>query len=234
MPSERPMRWLEAMSRHRATITAAPNFAYDLCVELSTPRSVRRSICRTGRRPCVARSRCVARPWRRFADAFAPAGFRPEAFHPVYGTGGGDAAGLGWRRTPPYPVVRHMDRVALREHRVVDVAPEHPSAAAFVGCGRPQGGQEVIIVDPETRRPCGADEVGEIWVAGPSVAQGYWGRPEQTEEAFSASHLRRLGAARSSVPGTWDSFARASCSSRDAARTSSSSAAATTTPRTSS
>src|SRR5208283_1256726 len=67
-----------------------------------------------------------------------------------------------------------------------EVAPEDPSAATLVGCGRPQGDQEVIIVDPETRRPCGADEVGEIWIAGPSVAQGYWGRPEQTKEAFSA------------------------------------------------
>jgi acyl-CoA synthetase (AMP-forming)/AMP-acid ligase II len=57
---------------------------------------------------------------------------------------------------------------------------------ALVGCGRPRGGQQVVIVDPVTRRPCKADEVGEIWIAGPSVGRGYWERPEETEQTFSA------------------------------------------------
>jgi acyl-CoA synthetase (AMP-forming)/AMP-acid ligase II len=57
---------------------------------------------------------------------------------------------------------------------------------ALIGCGRPAGGQRVVIVDPVTRRPCQADEVGEIWIAGPSVARGYWQRPEETEQTFSA------------------------------------------------
>ena len=60
---ERPMRWLEAMSRHRSTTTTAPNFAYELCIENSTERSVRRSTCRTGGRRCVVPSRCVPPPW---------------------------------------------------------------------------------------------------------------------------------------------------------------------------
>ncbi|MGB8387235.1 fatty acyl-AMP ligase, partial [Mycobacterium sp.] len=188
---KRPMRWLEAMSRHHALITAAPNFSYDLCVELSTPEE----------RAALDLSNwsiamCGAEPVRSatlqgFAEAFAPAGFRPEAFYPVYGlaeatllvSGGSDA---------PVPLVRHIDRIALRERRVAEVAPENPSASTLVGCGQPQGGQQVVIVDPETRRPCGADEVGEIWIAGPSVAQGYWQKPEQTEAAFSA-HLAGTG-----------------------------------------
>ncbi len=182
---KRPMRWLEAISRHQGLITAAPNFAYDMCVELSTPEQ-RAALDLSN----WSTAMCGAEPVRSstlqgFADAFAPAGFRPEAFYPVYGlaeatllVSGGSDSGV--------PMVRHIDRVALRERRIVEVAPGHANAATLVGCGRPQGGQQVIIVDPETRRPCGADEVGEIWVAGPSVAHGYWGRPEQTEEAFSA------------------------------------------------
>ncbi|WP_102418906.1 type I polyketide synthase [Mycobacterium sp. 4858] len=188
---KRPMRWLEAISRHRAVITAAPNFSYDLCTELSTPEERAAldlsswSIAMCGAEP--------VRPatLRGFADAFAPAGFRPEAFYPVYGlaeatllvSGGSDA---------PVPLVRHIDRIALRERRVVEVAAERSSAATLVGCGKPQGGQQVVIVDPETRRPCRPDEVGEIWVAGPSVAQGYWQKPEETEAAFSA-HLADTG-----------------------------------------
>jgi acyl transferase domain-containing protein/acyl-CoA synthetase (AMP-forming)/AMP-acid ligase II/acyl carrier protein len=188
---KRPMRWLEAMSRHRGVITAAPNFAYDLCVELSTPEQ-RAALDLSN----WSTAMCGAEPvssatLQGFTDAFAPSGFRPEAWYPVYGmaeatlliSGGSDS---------PVPVVRHIDRVALSERRIVEVAPEYPSAATLVGCGRPQGGQQVIIVDPETRRPCGADAVGEIWIAGPSVAQGYWGRPKQTEETFSG-HLADTG-----------------------------------------
>ncbi|UXA07681.1 SDR family NAD(P)-dependent oxidoreductase [Mycobacterium sp. SMC-2] len=188
---KRPMRWLEAMSRHHAVITAAPNFSYDLCVELSTPEE----------RAALDLSNwsiamCGAEPVRPatlqgFAEAFAPAGFRPEAFYPVYGLAEATLLVSGGSEAP-VPVVRHVDRVALRERRVAEVAPENPSAAALVGCGRPQGGQQVVIVDPETRRPCGADEVGEVWVAGPSVAQGYWQKPEQTEAAFAA-HLADTG-----------------------------------------
>ncbi|MGH3558261.1 MAG: beta-ketoacyl synthase N-terminal-like domain-containing protein, partial [Mycobacterium sp.] len=180
-----PMRWLEAISRYRGTITAAPNFAYDMCVELSSAEE-RAALDLSN----WSTAMCGAEPVRaaslqRFADAFAPAGFRPEAFYPVYGlaeatllvSGGSDSA---------VPVVRHIDRTALRKDHVVDVAPDHPAAATLVGCGRPRGGQQVAIVDPVTRRPCGPDEVGEVWIAGPSVAQGYRGKPDETEQTFSA------------------------------------------------
>ncbi|MFZ1178476.1 MAG: fatty acyl-AMP ligase, partial [Mycobacterium sp.] len=182
---KRPMRWLEAMSRHQGLISAAPNFAYEMCAELSTPEE-RAALDLSS----WSTAMCGAEPVRpatlqAFAEAFAPAGFRPEAFYPVYGLAESTLLVTGGSESP-VPVVRHIDRIALREHRIVEVAPENPSATALVGCGRPQGSQEVVIVDPETRRPCAADEVGEIWVAGPSVAQGYLGKPEQTEEAFSA------------------------------------------------
>ena len=182
---KRPMRWLEAMSRHRARISAAPNFAYDLCVELSTPEQ-RAALDLSNWSSAL----CGAEPvrtatLREFADAFAPAGFRPEAFLPVYGlaeatllvSGGSDS---------PLPVLRHLDRAALRDNRVVTVEAGHRAAATVVGCGQPRGGQRVVIVDPQTRTRCRADEVGEIWVSGPSVAHGYWGMPEQSAETFAA------------------------------------------------
>ncbi len=181
-----PMRWLETISRHHATITAAPNFAYDMCVELSTPQQ-RAALDLSS----LSTAMCGAEPVRmatlqNFANAFKPAGFRPESFYPVYGlaeatllvSGGSDSA---------VPTVQHIDRIALRENRVVEVAAEHPAAATLVGCGRPRGGQRVVIVDPETRTRCRTDEVGEIWVAGPDVAQGYWGKPELSEAVFSVS-----------------------------------------------
>lgn len=189
---KRPMRWLEAVSRHRATITTAPNFAYDKCVETSTPEEraaldlSNLSIAMNGGEPIRAET------LQRFAAAFAPAGFRLEAFTPVYGlaeatllvAGGTDEA---------VPGVRYIDRTALSSDRVIDVAPEHPSAATLVSCGPPREGQDVAIVDPVTHRLCDPDQVGEIWVAGPSVAQGYWGRPEETEQTFAAYLSQTVG-----------------------------------------
>ncbi|MCA4722432.1 fatty acyl-AMP ligase [Mycolicibacterium fortuitum] len=182
---KRPMGWLEAISRHRATFTAAPNFAYDRCVDESTPEQ-RAALDLSNLATAMNGAEPVqAATLEKFAEAFAAAGFRPEALCPVYGlaeatllvSGGSDAA---------LPVVRYVDRAGLQADRVVDVAPEDPAAVALVACGRPRGDQQVVIVDPLTHRPCGADEVGEIWIAGPSVGWGYWARPDETAQTFSA------------------------------------------------
>ncbi|MGV0627039.1 fatty acyl-AMP ligase [Mycolicibacter minnesotensis] len=181
---KRPMRWLELVSSFRGVITAAPNFAYDRCVETSTPqeRAALDLSCLTVAMNGAESVRATS--LAAFADAFAPAGFKLSSCYPVYGlaeatlqVSAGCPTGM--------PGVRHLDRVALERDRIVDVAPEDPAAATFVGCGRPRQ-TDVAIVDPVTRRPCDSDEVGEIWVAGPNVAQGYWGRPEETAQAFGA------------------------------------------------
>ena len=182
---ERPMRWLEAISRHRGTITTAPNFAYELCVECSGAEERAALDLSTWTTAMCGAEPVQAATLQRFADAFGPAGFRLEAFNPVYGMAESTLLVSG-RSDWAVPVVQHLDGVALREQHVVTVTPEHPAATSFVGCGRAQRGHEIVIVDPVSRRPCRADEVGEIWVAGASVAQGYWGKPAETEETFSA------------------------------------------------
>ena len=182
---ERPMRWLEGLSRHRATITAAPNFAYELCVERSTAEE-RATLDLSNWTTAMCGAEPVhAATLQRFADAFGPAGFRPEAFNPVYGLAEATLLASG-RSEWALPVVQYVDAVALGEQHVVNVPPEHPAATSFVSCGRGQRGHEIVIVDPVTLRPCATGEVGEIWLAGGSIAQGYWGRPAETEETFSA------------------------------------------------
>lgn len=182
---KRPMGWLEAISRHRATFTAAPNFAYERCVEESTAEQ-RAALDLSSLATAMNGAEPVqAATLEKFAEAFAPAGFRPEALCPVYGLAEATLLVSGGSEST-LPVVRYVDRAGLRADRVIDVEPGHPSAVTLVGCGRPRGGQQVVIVDPLTHQPCGADEVGEIWIAGASVGWGYWARPDETTQTFSA------------------------------------------------
>lgn len=183
----RPARWLQAISDHRATISGAPNFAYDLCAERVTPAD----------RANLDLSRwelafCGAEPVRRetlerFAATFAPCGFRPEAFYPCYGLAEATlmvSGGEGSAR----PRVVSVCSGPFRQGRVVRADPGGAEAEtqSLVGCGVALPGQTVRIVNPETRTPCPPDEVGEIWVAGPGVACGYWDRPEETVQTFHA------------------------------------------------
>lgn len=180
---KQPMRWLEAVSRHRASYTVAPNFAYDLCVQHSTAEQ-RAALDLS----CLITAMNGAEPVQAatldaFAEAFAPAGFRPEAFSAAYGLAEATVmVSVGTESIRPR--VRHADLAALGDGRVVESSTEAPSIA-LVSCGRPRGSR-VVIVDPVTRRRCADDEVGEIWCAGPSVGQGYWGRPAETAEIFRA------------------------------------------------
>jgi phthiocerol/phenolphthiocerol synthesis type-I polyketide synthase C len=182
---ERPMRWLEAIAKHGGTITAAPNFAYQLCIDHSSPEERAALDLST-----MTTAMCGAEPIRagtlqRFIDAFAPAGFRPQAFDPVYGMAESTLLVSG-KADRTAPVVRHLDSDALRNHRIIPVAPESPDSASFVACGQAQPNHETVIVDPATGQPCADDEVGEIWLAGGSVAKGYWGKPAETAQTFSA------------------------------------------------
>ncbi len=180
----RPLCWLEAISRWRATVTMAPDVAYRVCVQRST-RAQREALdvsslstaVITGTQPVRAATMAA------FSEAFAPAGFQPQAFAPVYGlaeatllvSGGSDS---------DRPQVCHVDRSGLASGWALDSVPGDRDAVAVVGCGLPR--QQVVIVDPDTRVQCGPEEVGEIWVGGPGVAQGYWGAPRQSDQIFEA------------------------------------------------
>ena len=121
----------------------------------------------------------------RFAETFAPCGFRREAFYPCYGMAEATLIVSGGYKAAP-PVVRAFDGKALEDDRVVPIAAGEDGARELVGCGADLPDQQIVIVDPEplTRVPAG--QVGEIWVVGPSVAQGYWQRPDETEQTFRA------------------------------------------------
>ena len=182
---QKPFRWLQAISRYRGTTSGGPNFAFDLCVRKITPKE-RATLDLSSWTVAF----CGAEPVRagtleRFADTFAPCGFRPEAFYPCYGLAEATLLVSGGYKTAP-PIVRWFDGKALEADRVVSVGAGEGRARALVGCGQTMPEQQIVIADPSRliRRPAG--QVGEVWVSGPSVAQGYWERIHETEQVFRA------------------------------------------------
>ncbi len=184
---QRPARWLAAISRYRATTSGGPNFAYDLCVR-KIPADRRReldlgswAVAFNGAEP--VRHRTLSE----FAEAFAPCGFRREAFYPCYGLAEASLMVSGGPRSAP-PVVRRFRAAGLVAHRA-EAAGADDSAAetrTLVGCGAALAGEGIAIVDPETGVPCGDGRVGEIWATGPSVGAGYWNRAQESERTFGA------------------------------------------------
>lgn len=182
----RPIRWLQAMSRFRAVITAGPNFGYEACIKRSTPEQRAELDLSNWAIGVLGAEPVRPATLESFTEAFAPSGFRAETLMPCYGFAEATLCVTG-ESYSPVPIIRQFDRAASTEGRVVDAADVDGDAAiAMVACGRRQGGQDVLIVDPETRLRRGPDEIGEIWVAGPSVGVGYWNRPDETEHIFGA------------------------------------------------
>jgi acyl-CoA synthetase (AMP-forming)/AMP-acid ligase II/acyl carrier protein len=179
---QRPISWLETISRTGATFSGAPNFAYELCVRKTT----------AGERAALNLSRwqlafCGAEPidarvLEEFAVAFSPAGFRESAFYPCYGLAESTLMVTGGK--PSKPRVVHADRQELKAHWLVDRDAESHGTQTLVSCGAALGDQEVRIVDPQTFEPCFDGAIGEIWIRGKSVAAGYWNHPEELWQTF--------------------------------------------------
>jgi len=179
-----PLRWLRAASEFRATTIGGPNFAYDLCAQRVSSqlddldlRSVR--VAFNGSEP--VRATTIAR----FFEAFARYGFRPQAFFPCYGLA---EATLFVAGGPAGQVPRKISvsASALEEHQIrLDSSSD--SSRVLVSSGAVADGTEVLIVDPRQRTPCGPQTVGEIWVASPSVCEGYWENSAASQATFQAT-----------------------------------------------
>lgn len=176
---ERPRRWLDAISRHRGTISGGPDFAYRLCVErikegqlcgldLSSWR-----IAFSGAEP-VRHDTLEA-----FVEHFAPAGFAASSVYPCYGLAEATLFVTGGRRGAGF-IVRRFSAEGLARGSAVSDA----QGSTLVGCGFTAAGQRVEILDPDTLACLEDGRVGEIWASGPNIAQGYWRCQEETAETF--------------------------------------------------
>ncbi|WP_051852084.1 fatty acyl-AMP ligase [Streptomyces sp. NRRL F-5650] len=182
----RPARWLEAMARFRGTHAAAPSFAYELCARAAADGKARDVGDLSAWR--VAANGAEPVRWatvRSFTEAFAPHGFDPRAMCPGYGLAENTLKATG---TPEdrEPTVLWLSAEALRNGVAEPVAPPADGAVPLVSSGVAVRGTRIRIVAPGTRRTLPEGRVGEIWVSGPCVAAGYWGRPEESDSTFRA------------------------------------------------
>jgi len=182
---QRPLRWLQAITRFRGGYSGGPSFAFELCVRRISAAERRELDLSSWKMAFCGAEPVRASTLEAFAAAFADCGFRREAFHPTYGlaeatliVAGGHSHGTG-------PKVRTFSAAALGRGEVVP-DPGVAGTRALVGCGARLDGAQLEIVDPDTRRPAGPGRVGEIWVRGPSVAEGYFRRADASASGFGA------------------------------------------------
>ena len=178
-----PLSWLECISRTRATVAGGPDFAYALCAKAAQadPQRAAALDLRSWRLAFNGAEPIRARTMSGFARAFAGVGFSRQACFPCYGlaeatlfvTGNRPGAGVATAR---------VDRLALSEGTLLPA--DDASAIELVACGHAPSGHAVRIVQDGRALPDG--RVGEIWVAGPSVTAGYWGRGDANDAGFRA------------------------------------------------
>ncbi len=182
---QQPYRWLRAISKYQCNVSGGPNFAYELCVQKITPEQREKLDLSSWELAFNGAEPVKPETLDRFAKTFEPCGFRREAFYPCYGMAEATLIISGGMKKSP-PVIQAVDGYSLDQHQVVDADPDDDGARSIVGCGNTLPDQRILIVDPDTFHKKQFDEVGEVWVQGPSIAKGYWRNEEATEKIFNA------------------------------------------------
>jgi acyl-CoA synthetase (AMP-forming)/AMP-acid ligase II len=180
---QKPFRWLQAISRYRADISGAPDFAYALAARKVTAEQKAGLDLSRWRKAYNGAEPVRATSLESFADAFHSCGFRRESLTPAYGMAEAVLFMTG-DPGPAGPIYYDVDADAFGWGRIVP-ARDGESKVTTVACGRTDWlDQEIKIVNPDSCLICAPDEVGEIWISGSHVTAGYWKNPAETEAVF--------------------------------------------------
>ena len=182
---QRPSRWLRAITKYRGRTSAFPNFALELCTNRVNDEHMSTLDLRTWKIAVNGSEPVRPASVLRFNEKFAACGFDPDSHCPGYGLAEATLI-VTFNAMHDAPRFVAVDGNAFERHKVVLAAENDPHAKSFMSCGRTLGDMRVRIVNAKTCVECAPDEVGEIWAAGPSLAKGYWQRPDETETTFNA------------------------------------------------
>ncbi len=181
---QRPLNWLRTIHQYRAELTSAPNFAFDLCVSRFRADQMEGIDLSCWKVALNAAEPVHANTIARFTETFAPYGFSPGTMYPGYGLAEATLL-VSCNERGEEPSSRSVSRASLQRGEVSEPT-DTDDEQILVACGRSVVGQQIAIVDADTRRRVGACQLGEIWANGPNVAHGYWGNPAATGETFRA------------------------------------------------
>lgn len=181
-----PLSWLRAISDFRATISPAPNFAYAYCTRRVTDDEVSSLDLSSWKCALNGAEPVSAVVLDRFARKFRMAGFRRHAFYPCYGLAESTLLVSGAKPAEAEPSVFHVVKSSLQEGRAAVKPFASEETRPLVSCGATDGDHRVLIVDPDTEEALEEGRVGEIWIRGPSVAEGYWTQGGPSEDPFHA------------------------------------------------
>ncbi|MEB3278828.1 MAG: AMP-binding protein [Lyngbya sp.] len=181
---QKPIRWLQTISRYQATTSGAPNFAYQLCLQKIKPKQLKTLDLSSWDVAFVGAEPIQAQTLENFAETFASCGFRSEAFYPCYGLAEATLFVSGGKKSNP-PIVETVERKKLAENVIVEPKNSADSQKT-VGCGQVKFDYNLEIVHPESLTPCSEGGIGEIWLSGESVTPGYWQQTELTQQSFQA------------------------------------------------
>jgi 1-acyl-sn-glycerol-3-phosphate acyltransferase len=175
----KPARWLEAIDRHRGTLSAAPNFAYELCLTRVSEARLAKLDLSSWRWAFNGAEPVSPQTLRRFAERFAPCGLRGESIAPVYGLAEA-AVGLAFPPGNRGPRIDCIDRRRFaRSGHALQLPNGDPGAMEVVACGRPLPGYRVRVVGKQGEELPERHE-GQLQFQGPSATQGYFRNPEAT------------------------------------------------------
>jgi acyl-CoA synthetase (AMP-forming)/AMP-acid ligase II len=183
---QRPLRWLDAISKFGATTSGGPCFAYDLCLRRIRPEDIERLDLSTWSVAFVGAEKVRADVIMAFAEKFAKAGFRQSALTPCYGMAEATLMVSAQRAGGGAKVVA-LSRSALARGQVevVQAPSDYVRCIESVSCGRIVAHHDAIVVDPDNRRKVSDGNVGELWLRGPSVTPGYFADPIATANSFA-------------------------------------------------
>lgn len=190
---QRPARWIQHLARHTRTVTAAPNFAYELALARTKDEDLEGLDLGDVSRMISGAERVHVSTIKRFVQRFARFNFPEDAIRPSYGLA--EATLYVATNQKPGAQVANFEADKLSDGH----AERCQEGTALVSYGRPDS-PKVRIVDPDTSTEKPAGEIGEIWVQGDNVALGYWGKPKETEHTF---HANLAGSSAAAPGGFW-------------------------------
>nr|WP_320166342.1 fatty acyl-AMP ligase [uncultured Methylophaga sp.] len=178
-----PALWLKAISDYKATLSGGPNFIYDMAINRYSEKRMENIDLSCWQIAPNGADVVRATTLHRFSELYEKHGFRYETFMPCYGLAEATLFVTGGP-TKVDPIIDVFDAELIEKQQIAIKSSDKEGVKPLVACGEPNWQIDLLIMNPETQLPCNHDEVGEIWVAGPNITNGYWNNAEATYETF--------------------------------------------------